>query len=92
MKVKVDGQDMKLTVGKYAHGSAMSVEIEAGGEPYAVLSVNMHEAPAAGCFWLKSWSENEEIARELKAQGVYELTGRAIQAGYAVAYEARLVK
>jgi hypothetical protein len=51
----------------------------ADGEPLATLSVNMYEPDCsqdsrnlpAGCFYVKQWAENETIAQEALASGLF---------------------
>lgn len=51
------------------------------GEPLATLSVNMytpecsHDSTAlpADCFYVKQWSENEELAKDAMASGLFKL-------------------
>ena len=59
--------------------------------PFAVMSVRLPQQPADGCFWLKDWSENDEIARQLIDEGYIELTGATVRTGFVVAKEARLI-
>lgn len=53
------------------------------GERLATLTVNMPEvALAAGEFLVKTWSENEQIAADALASGLFVDTGKRVPAGY----------
>lgn len=92
--VKWQGRRCRLVVSKYPMGGQMAVVLSAakGGDVEAVLSCNLPGTPPLlpDRFWLKSWSENEELARQLLDQGVIVLTGRKQATGYAYALEAKL--
>jgi hypothetical protein len=77
---------------EYGNGTVALMAKDEQGMRYATVSVNIpEELPSAGCFWLKDWSENEEIAAALLAQGVIALTGRVCRTGFVTAKEARLL-
>ena len=68
---------------RYANGT-LAVQLwccgEEGGppiEPLATLSVNLPESASLPerCFYVKDWSENEEIAAEAFASGWFRLRG-----------------
>ena len=64
----------------YQNGNQLAVElIDERGEPITVLSVNipecahlLHEKE----FFVKTWSENEELAKDALASGLFQDTGR----------------
>jgi hypothetical protein len=92
--VKLDnGELLTLEVEAYQKNGVMAVVASnLDGQRYAVVSVNMEQAdPEPGCFWLKDWSENQELAAALLRQGVIELTGRICITGFVQAKEARFV-
>ena len=64
----------------YQRGGKLSVELVAdSGEEIAMLSVNMPERShllGDGEFFAKTWSENEEIAEDALASGIFHDTGR----------------
>lgn len=63
------------------------------GQPYCVLSVNMEGyVPDEGCIWLKSYSENEDIALFMISEGYLELTGKVLQGSYVNVPEARMTE
>jgi hypothetical protein len=64
----------------YQHGGKLSVELVADdGEEIAMLSVNMPECShllSDGEFFAKTWSENETIAEDALASGIFRDTKR----------------
>lgn len=64
----------------YHHGGKLAVElVDENSELIATLSVNLPESSrllGAGEFFAKTWSENEEIAEEALASGIFRDTGR----------------
>jgi hypothetical protein len=63
----------------YRHGDGLAVELVKNGEPFAVLSVNIPEAAhrlGPNEFFVKTWSENAEIANDALASGIFRYTGR----------------
>jgi hypothetical protein len=64
----------------YHVGGKLSVELVADdGEPIATLSVNMPDCSqllSSGEFFAKTWSENEDIAEDALASGIFRDTGR----------------
>lgn len=69
-----------VTKSTYAVNEALAVELfDNQGEPIAVLSVNLPEESyllGPNEFFVKTWSENEEIARDALASGLFHATGR----------------
>lgn len=65
------------------------------GEPLATLSVNMYRPDCsqssqdlpADCFYMKSWSENEEIAMDAASSGLFKRRADipAAESGYVIA-------
>ena len=92
--MKFQNYNLKFNKAKYGNNVlAIQVMDTEDGAPYAILSVNMADQdPSDGCFWMKTWSENEELSKFVVQAGYVELTGKIIQAGYAYAYEAKLTK
>jgi hypothetical protein len=53
------------------------------GEPIATLSVNIEGSkPGPGEFFAKTWSENERIAAQALASGLFEDTGKRVATGW----------
>ena len=53
----------------YTSNNALAIQLtDSDGEPLATLSVNMpgSENLPANCFYMKDWSENEELAEEAR--------------------------
>lgn len=66
---------MRANYGSANGPTAIALEL-ADGEPLSKLSVNMpgmSERLPPGCFYVKAWSENEVIAREAAASGLFKL-------------------
>lgn len=64
----------------YHKGGRLSVElVDDNGDEIAMLSVNMPECSrflGDGEFFAKTWSENETIAEDALASGIFRDTGR----------------
>lgn len=65
--------EVYVTTHLSANGPLAIQLIDSDGAPLAILSVNMPDSKnlPANCFYMKDWSENEELARE--AMNVSEL-------------------
>lgn len=79
----------------YAIGGATAIFLvcmdpDEAGEPYCTLSVNLDTPPSEGCFYLKDWSENEEIAQWFLREGLIEMTGAFKLTGHVEAHEVRI--
>jgi hypothetical protein len=56
------------------------------------VTVNMVAAtPGPDCVFVKTWSENEGILKQLTTAGILASTGRTVPAGFTAAHEARLL-
>ena len=70
----------------YVNGDAMSVElVDQNGESIAMLSVNFPESAhllGKNEFFAKTWEENEEIAEDALASGIFKDTGRRSSYGF----------
>lgn len=78
--------------GRYGDGTPAYVLIgspDGYPEEIARITVAMQLKPAEGCFWVKTWSENEGLLEELERLGLVERTGRFQPAGFANAIEVR---
>lgn len=65
---------------------AISLVDEEDGEPIATLTVNDPETTLrADEILVKTWSENEEIAKVMAATGWFEDTGRRVQLNHVTA-------
>jgi len=64
----------------YQNGGRLAVElVDEHGESIAMLSVNIPESShmlGENEFYAKTWSENEEIAEDALASGIFRETGR----------------
>ena len=73
----------RVTVLRGHYGTAngpLAIALETDeGEPLATLSVNLYKPDCshdsrdlpANCFYVKTWSENEELAKEAQASGLF---------------------
>lgn len=65
--------------GSYSNGALAVVLASPSGEPMATLSVNTYRPQCSAdsrdlppdCFYMKDWSENEEIVVAAKASGLF---------------------
>ena len=81
------GVTLTAVCGVYANGR-LAIQLETfDGEPWAVLSVNLPDAPAPpkGHFYAKTWSENEVIRAAALRSGLFEDTGQRIPTGWVLA-------
>lgn len=70
---------LRATYGTQDGPLAIVVHLESG-EPLATLSVNMYTPQRShdstdlppDCFYVKTWSENEELAAEVLASGLFK--------------------
>ena len=83
--------------GRFPDGSPKLVMFDEDGIPYATLTHfagdNTMTIPASkGCFWLRNWSENEEIAQFLIDKGIMEYTGNEVPLQFVTYKEAKFKK
>lgn len=92
MNFKFRKSTIKVETHRVYGNGRMAVQLTEEGMPYCTLSVNIEEAELAeDCFWLKDWSENEEIAKHMLENALIILTGRTYRTGFVTAKEAKLV-
>lgn len=69
-----------VTTSTYANGGRLAVElVDENGESITVLSVNIPESAhllGENEFFVKTWSENEALAEDALASGIFRDTGR----------------
>ena len=81
-KIKTRYGGMYVEVTTYKTGG-MAVILNQNGQRYATLSVNFPEVkPEEGEFAVKTWNENEQIAEDALASGLFIDTGKRIRSGY----------
>ena len=74
-----------LSEAKCTNGARAIQIVSEGDEPFATLTVNI---PHASCMiekdevLVKTWSENEEIANELRDCGIFQDTGKRVSTGF----------
>ena len=70
----------KIVTNAYRKGGSLGVElVDTNGETLAILSVNIPEFShllGDNEFFVKTWSENEEFAKDALASGLFRQTGR----------------
>ena len=81
-KIKIWYGDMEVEVILYKTGGTAVLLIQ-DNYRFATLSVNFPEVKLEeGEFAVKTWSENEQIAADALASGIFIDTGKRIQSGY----------
>jgi len=86
MEFEFMGEKLRLLRSKYAVDGSLAIVVETeDGDPWASLTVNMRTLPPEGCFFVKTWSENEHITNLLRESEFFEPTGRGIPADYSTA-------
>lgn len=85
-------EDVGLEWTRYAADGSPALRLWWEDELLCTATVVLADAtPAAGCVWIKDWSENEGVLNSLIEAGIVEPTGRVAQAGYVIAQEARVL-
>lgn len=76
----------EVKTGRYQSNGALAVElVDENGESIAMLSANFPESAhllGKNEFFAKTWSENEEIAEDALASGIFKDTGRKSSYGF----------
>ncbi len=85
-----DAEAIRFRIEHYVDGGGTAVEAWCkDGRPYATISVHIPDAPPLpeGQFYLKNWSENEEVAQAMIAAGLIEAVTPPVAAssGYVTA-------
>lgn len=83
----------RAELGRYPTGNlSIRVYDATNGEPLYTATCNLPNfSLEEGFVFLKGWSENEGVPEALEAAGIVRLTGKKVQAGFAVAQEAELL-
>lgn len=73
-----------VSLGLYSQGGNKAITLMSpGGMVVAKLTVNMPEFKLQpGEFFVKAWSENEQIAADALASGLFVDTGRRVTTGH----------
>lgn len=86
IKFEFYGEEVELipSFGRYGNGRlAITFEDYNTGEPFGTATINMPDAHLNdGEFFIKTWSENEQLAEALIKQGWIKSTGRDVVSGY----------
>ena len=81
-KIKTRYGDMDVEVTTYKTGGT-AVILTQDGQRFATLSVNFPVVKLEeGEFAVKTWSENEQVAADCLASGLFVDTGKRIKSGY----------
>jgi hypothetical protein len=89
-EVTVGDERLSVLVSRYADGGQIFVglQVKETGEPYTVLSTNLRAYGADVAkdeIAVKTWFENEHLVEAMLQSGLFEDTGRRVQAGFAEA-------
>jgi hypothetical protein len=81
------GTKVKIHQSKYIGGGRLAlVGLREDGDLYARLTVNLPNEPLdKGEFFVKTWSGNEQFARDAMATGKFINTGRKVPTGFVMA-------
>ena len=61
----------------------IAIQLRAGGEPLAILTINLPDEPLNPSeMFVKTWSENAEIAAEALESGLFVDTGKRVPTGF----------
>ena len=91
MKFKFERKILEIVIEKYERGGQAIIACCKNGDIFTVLSVCLDTPPQKNCFWLKNYSENEDIAKFMLAEGLVRLTGRTMESGFVTIPEAKLI-
>jgi len=89
------GQDEELyfDFNQYGNNGALAVQLMSPTEgPYAMISVNLDDSAELSPdeFFMKAWSENQEIAEQLIEKGIVQPTGKQASSGFVNAQSYKL--
>jgi len=80
-----DKETLYFNIGTYRNNGAMAVQLYTNdNEPYCTLSTNLPESLNLpnGEFFVKDWSENEEIVNQLRKNGIIIPTNNVVRSGF----------
>lgn len=81
--IVVDGARVHLMLTRYPSGNVGIRAIDADtGEDFAMLSLNTNEALEDGVFYMKDYSENEELAKSAIDSGAFVPVSKFKQVGF----------
>ena len=78
-------EELYFTFDKYKESGALTVQLMSPTDgAYATISTNLPESTklAPDEFFMKAWSENQEIAEQLIEKQIVLPTGKSVQSGY----------
>jgi len=94
-KLCVDGYPTTIHLDKYSEGGRLAIILicDDDGEEYGTLTVNMPEVPLdPGEIIIKTWSENEQMAKAALMSGLFRDTGKRVPTGFVQAHIWRIEK
>lgn len=81
--IVVDGARVHLLLTRYPSGNVAIRAVDADtGEDFAMLSLNTNEALEDGVFYMKDYSENEELAKSAIDSGAFIAVNKFKQVGF----------
>ncbi|HEU5379948.1 MAG TPA: hypothetical protein VFV38_31385 [Ktedonobacteraceae bacterium] len=93
---KFDSKPISFYIGQYISGGGTAVEAMYKGEYFLAVSAKMPHAPRLpnGQFYLKTWSENEDMTRAMIEEGIIEQVIPPVVAhsGFVTAYAYQFTK
>ena len=77
------GELLRIEETLYTNKTPCLLITDSSGSPYAKLTVALEDKnPEPGCYFIKAWSENTDIAEVLRKSGIFEDTGQRVATGY----------
>jgi len=75
---------LKFKIGEYPNKRvAIQLFIDSDDSPFATLTTNLPDKHLEeGEFFIKDWSENEEVAILCMASGLFKNTGKGVHSGF----------
>lgn len=92
--IVLNGEHLDVLVRQTYSNGRMAVEVRSFDGPFAMLSVNLPEAPTLEPyhFYAKTWSENAILRQPALDSGLFEDTGRRVRTGFVEAEVWRIVQ
>ena len=85
--ISVRGELCYVHYAYYADGNIAIQYTVNDGEPFGTLTVNLPDTEISeGEFAVKTWSENEQLAKAALASGIFEDMGKRIPTGFVEAH------
>lgn len=82
-RILFKGQALSIFTGQYLEGNVAIYLTEPNHSLYTTLTINLPDKLEEGEFFIKNWSENEELAPSvLKETDLFEDTGKKVKTGF----------